>query len=332
MGLFNGFGCIALVEIFYFLIKILHSYLSKHKVHNSVNPSNGAQEENENNQNDQNEATSIPSSVGGMQHVSSSYSYWNNAFWVIVIIASLLVSVIFTIRTVSEWSDIRNKISTSMVTLPISRAKFPSVTVCPPDHSHTGLNYDLVRADNIILGEDDRVELLYEAVKLLFEEDYDNFRKSLAYFGDENERARNWYEGYSKIVLPFLQPGTYVRRYYFETSILNGSISSPGFGDAYNQELFRHDMKYEYTFNFAKNLETLKEKYKNTFFVFELKLNIQESDDVREHVSSYFPYTNTKKYECEQLKATTMVLHNFTDTKFWVDLPMVQSRGIIRIL
>ena len=299
MGLFNGFGCIALIEFFYFLIKIIFNYFRKHIIHNSVTPSNRAQEETDNNKNDENDASSIPSSVGGTQHVLSSNSYWTNGFWIIVIIATLLVSIIFTVRTVSEWSDIGNQISTSMVTLPISRAKFPSVTVCPPKHSHTALNYDIIRADNIILSEDDREDLLEEALKLLFEAEDDNFGTYLAYFGDEKERARNWYEGYNTIAVPFFAPDGYVQRYYFGTSKLSGSVSSPGFGEVYNQELFSRDMRYEYRIVFAENLDTMKKKYTDTFFVFEINMDIQVSDAVTERVNLYFPKVNTEKYECE---------------------------------
>ena len=75
-------------------------------------------------------------------------------------------------------------------TPPISKAKFPSVTVCPPKHSHTGLNYDLVRAENITLSEDDGEELISKAVDELFNEDF----KVVKYLKSFEERngPRNW--------------------------------------------------------------------------------------------------------------------------------------------
>ena len=60
---------------------------------------------------------------------------------------------------ISEFSAKNNvcpPVSTSITTRPIADLDFPTVTVCPSKDSLTALNYDLMKADNNSLTEQDR--------------------------------------------------------------------------------------------------------------------------------------------------------------------------------
>ena len=56
-----------------------------------------------------------------------------------------------------DWKD--SPIGTTITTRHISHLDFPNVTVCPPKNSHTALNYDLMKANNQSLTEEDREDL-----------------------------------------------------------------------------------------------------------------------------------------------------------------------------
>ena len=58
----------------------------------------------------------------------------------------------------NNWEQ--NPISTTIETLPISHITFPNVTVCPPKNLFLNLNYDISKAENITIDEENRKALI----------------------------------------------------------------------------------------------------------------------------------------------------------------------------
>ena len=57
----------------------------------------------------------------------------------------------------SAWH--KSPVSTTITTHALSDLPFPTVTVCPPKGSNTALNYDLMKANNDSLTDEDRENL-----------------------------------------------------------------------------------------------------------------------------------------------------------------------------
>ena len=64
----------------------------------------------------------------------------------------------------NSWSE--SPIKTTIETLPISKIKFPKVTVCPPKNTFTDLNYDMMMTEHITLTEEIRDEMFKYAVEV----------------------------------------------------------------------------------------------------------------------------------------------------------------------
>ena len=65
---------------------------------------------------------------------------------------------------------------TTVDTLPISKAPFPVVTVCPPNGTNTLLNYDIMAAKNVTFDNNTRFAALEVAKTSLYESFLSVFR------------------------------------------------------------------------------------------------------------------------------------------------------------
>ena len=70
------------------------------------------------------------SSIGGFSHISTSKTKPEKLFWVVVVVASVAVSIHLTREALIEWEEF--PISTTTETFPIYNATFPNIVVCPP--------------------------------------------------------------------------------------------------------------------------------------------------------------------------------------------------------
>ena len=120
------------------------------------------------------------STIHGLSYISSeqvrlvfsSYSKYSpsqtkvaKVLWILVVICGFLSAGYLINDSYSDWHE--SPISTSISTHPISELEFPTVTVCPPRGSHTALNYDLVKAGNQSLSQEDRDNLKQAAFSIL---------------------------------------------------------------------------------------------------------------------------------------------------------------------
>ena len=84
-----------------------------------------------------------------------------------------------------EWQ--KSPVSTSISTLSISDLEFPNVTVCPPKGSNTALNYDLMKADNHLMTEQEKEQVSQDAysvfVEAPFQEHFDILLSQTIYGG-----------------------------------------------------------------------------------------------------------------------------------------------------
>ena len=140
--------------------------------------------------------------IHGLVYISTAKTAFSKLFWVVVVVVGFLTAAFLIQRSFSDWEE--NPFSTSIETYPISKALYPRVTVCPPVGTNTALNNDLVKADIATLDQEKRDELIKLAGLLLQEEEIAKIIKDENSFEEEG-KYRNWYEGYSRVTLPYVE-------------------------------------------------------------------------------------------------------------------------------
>ena len=142
-------------------------------------------------------------------------------------IAGLLIS-----KSYHAWQDA--PVSTSITTRPIADLDFPTVTVCPPKDSHTALNYDLMKADNNSLTEQDRGGLKNVVKEILVLSLMDDIQEMQANLNKES--ALKMFRGYQTL------PKAYGIGKLEITLLGNsGSHRTPGFGKSNQEDYHNHD-------------------------------------------------------------------------------------------
>merc|ERR1712197_179709 len=131
-----------------------------------------------------------------------------------------------------SWDE--SPVKTTIETHPIEDMTFPKVTVCPPKNTYTDLNHDLIMAERITLDNDTRNELANFAVELLYDQLHKTMMKNMSKLED-NDRYYNWYHGYTKIELPFIDYFGHVD-YTVHTAASSGTISTQHLGEEFDAD------------------------------------------------------------------------------------------------
>ena len=213
------------------------------------------------------------SSIAGVGLIAQTRAF-RKTFWVCVVISGFTAASMLILQNFENWAE--NPVTTTVETLPITQITFPKVTVCPPPNTQTNLNYDLIKAGNMTLlddfeGKEQLINVDPKAVRALatakidsimhdlFEKILDSeYEQALMLYFVENNKYRNWYNGYSFEENPldvkkaekteaekreecvwwgFICEGTETEQ-KITTSAPSGFINTPGFGESFNMSLF----------------------------------------------------------------------------------------------
>ena len=142
------------------------------------------------------------STIHGLGYISTTRKSLK-IFWVLVILTGFTVAGIIINESFQTWID--RPVSTTIETLPISKIKFPKVTVCPPKNTFTNFNYDIMMARNFSLEIDDRFDILKYAVELIQNYNFNEVMSNMSLIEEEN-RFYNWYHGLSQLQIPYWGP------------------------------------------------------------------------------------------------------------------------------
>ena len=104
------------------------------------------------------------STIHGLTYISTTRKY-ARLFWILVVITGFTGASLLIKESYDSWSN--SPIKTTIETLPITKIKFPKVTVCPPKNTYTDLNYDLMMTENTTLTEQMKDAMFKYAVKVL---------------------------------------------------------------------------------------------------------------------------------------------------------------------
>ena len=98
------------------------------------------------------------STIHGLAYISNVPTKTGKAIWFTIVLAGFCTASYLIYTSYEEWET--SPVATSISTHPIASLHLPITTICPPDNSNTALNWDMVRAGNIKLTDDDRQDLI----------------------------------------------------------------------------------------------------------------------------------------------------------------------------
>ena len=233
------------------------------------------------------------SSINGLNHVAKTKNFLK-FFWMFVVLSGFVGAGILMYQSFQSWSE--NPVSTITETLPISEITFPKVTVCPPKKTNTDLNYDLMLAENILLDNQTREELLQYAYQLLFEA---HFNESLDIQSNikESDKFYNWYQGFSVIQIPFFDTNLGKNVNFFTiTSVNHGTVYLRNYGEKWKKNNVVNSFDYD-----------------AHFYVFPTHTNYSDTDILVSFNISILS-TNKDTYLLDGISFDTVPLSTFSNT------------------
>ena len=195
------------------------------------------------------------STIHGLTHISTNRKH-ARFFWVIVVTAGFTGAGVMIYHSFQDWNN--SPIKTTIETRPIAEITFPKVTVCPPKNTNTDLNHDLLIAANISLDNDTRNELTNFAVERLQNLLHSSIMTNLSML-ENIDRYYNWYQGFTKIEIPFYEEEYNNIHFKVSTSAPYGTISTKFFGDKFSIDNVDDtlDIYYNVIIRPSKNLRKL---------------------------------------------------------------------------
>ena len=183
-------------------------------------------------------------SINGLNHIAAT-KRWDRLFWILVVNGGFIISTFLIVQMYMAWGD--NPIRTDVDTLPMSEVTFPKVTVCPPKGTFTDLNYDIKRAEKKNLTLKEREELSEYARDTIERNSFMEYLNRLQY----EDRFYNWYYAISQIegskdgsTYNFLSKD-HMLKYEMDTVATSGVITSPFFGQKFDENLFFETEMYK---------------------------------------------------------------------------------------
>ena len=162
------------------------------------------------------------------------------------------------------------------MTRPIKTLEFPVVTVCPPLGSNTALNYDLMKADNQSLTEQDRRNLREEIHDIFLQSSHMTYVNSMINITNP-ENVKLVYDGFQSVPHPYGSDG-------FEILMrgTNGSISTSQYKGVYDESFFKDDRLFHLVLELPNNLKD--QMVGGGTLVIELEVDTRQAEGWKEEV------------------------------------------------
>ena len=164
------------------------------------------------------------STIHGLVFISTSSSRLVKLFWLTVVVTGFSGSTWLIVRNLRAWD--RSPISTTIATEAIKDVDFPTVIVCPPPNTFTGLHLDLEMTRNIKLDNVTLQTLLDFIPNAVFDASFETKYEKFLSFTEEN-RFMNWYLGYSSIGFPYVMTLSYPAKNFVRLDVVTSAISGP---------------------------------------------------------------------------------------------------------
>ena len=178
------------------------------------------------------------STIHGLSHIASSKSIVK-PFWITIVFTGFSFAGILIHQSFQSWEE--SPIKTTVQTLPITELSFPKVTVCPPKNTFTNLNYDLLMAENMTIEDDTRIKLIEKAFETLADHFVNESKSNFAQLEQKNIFF-NWYNGYTKIHMPYFDSYINGQKQTIYTTSTEGAIETKYFRQAFDKSKLNRGM------------------------------------------------------------------------------------------
>ena len=157
----------------------------------------------------------------------------------------------------TDWAN--SPISTTVSTHPIDELPFPMVTVCPPEGANTGLNYDLMKADEGSLTLEDRREIQNFTMHLFEDKEAKAFTEELIELIKQknlpalyNSEIIQTGSGYFEKSVDVGRAGFFLEKdtFHYDTSMTSGRMTSPWHGKIPQEGTASKSWSNRYTIKF----------------------------------------------------------------------------------
>ena len=184
-------------------------------------------------------------------------------------------------KSYSAWQG--SPVATSITTHPIAELDMPTVTVCPPKGSKTALNYDLMKADNNSLTDQQRVDLKHVADTLFLAHNHEDFIKMMGAIANLQNMG-HMFAGYQSVPKPLGRNG-------FEIIMWNnsGTFHTPWYHQEYQEGYYTKEKDYLMILQFPVDIVKL---VGHGTLVIQLEVDTREMEGWIEEVT----YRNGSKY------------------------------------
>ena len=178
------------------------------------------------------------STIHGLYYIGSTNSRILKIFWIVIVFTGFSIAFNMILGSVSSWK--KSPVISTIETKPISDARFPQVTVCPPEGTNTIFNYDLTKVGN-------------ETFDSLGNVDYGDLYNSVEPFVLKEYYERFLHKENALVNLKYIQDMYYgMAKYYgymFETNAKDGKISTPEFRSKFDSAKFEKHLRYRLHIN-----------------------------------------------------------------------------------
>ena len=233
------------------------------------------------------------SSIHGLSYISTYQNAGVKLCWALVVVSGFVTAGILIQNSVKAWNE--SPVSTTLETLPLSKVQFPIINICPPIHTTTSMNHDLVTANNTYLNKTIIDELRHLSAVWLQEEEFYEALEDKNSFMESNNSFNNWYLGYNKVTLPYkLYDKHNYKMFITDTA---GTISTPWFGKRFSADRFLKGINYVFEISLPSNIST---------FTSNASLAVDITLDTKETVGGgdYMTISSPGKYKTERFRHT----------------------------
>ena len=190
--------------------------------------------------------------IHGLAHISTAKTNTARAIWVAIVVACFALAITMITGSYNQWQE--SPVSTTITTHPIDELRFPAVTVCPPRGLNTVINHALEKVKEINLTEKERQEMLNISRKVFLEIPNKNHAETVSkLFSPENIKSlANGRSSMPSVV-------DYSNAITLETNEVQGSFSTPGFGDSKHDagDYYNRSHSLHYVLKFPKNIRDI---------------------------------------------------------------------------
>ena len=174
----------------------------------------------------------------------------------------------------SAWQE--SPVATSITTHPLADLDFPTVTVCPPKGSNTALNYDLMKANDTSLSNENKETLKNKIFNIFIRQPHQEYIKTMLAVANKGN-MRQIFAGFQSVPRPNAGTNGFKIRMWNN----NGSWHTPWFGAKYDSNYYKKDIHYNLEIEIPQELSS---EITSRSLVVQLEMETRDEEGWQEEV------------------------------------------------